>query len=139
MRKKPLVSILIASYNKEKYVNRCINSCKNQNYRKVEIIFYDDGSSDNSYNIAKKIKGVKAYRNQKKVNQRAFNTYYQINSYNKAFSESKGKYIFFLDSDDFFNKNKVREIVNYFNANPRSNIVFDLPIFYYSKNNGFWH
>ena len=81
MRKKPLVSILIASYNKEKYVNRCINSCKNQNYRKVEIIFYDDGSSDNSYNIAKKIKGVKAYRNQKKVNQRAFNTYYQINSY----------------------------------------------------------
>ena len=54
MQKKPLVSILIASYNKEKYVNRCINSCLLQNYKNIEVIFYDDGSKDNSYNLAKK-------------------------------------------------------------------------------------
>ena len=54
MQKKPLVSILIASYNKEKYVKRCINSCKTQTYNNIEIIFYDDGSKDNSYEIAKK-------------------------------------------------------------------------------------
>ena len=134
MQKKPLVSILIASYNKEKYVKRCINSCINQSYNKLEVIFYDDGSKDNSYNVAKKISGVKVFKNKKKTNLGIFNTYYQINSYNKAFSKSKGKYILLLDSDDFFKKNKVKEIVNYFNKNPRSNIVFDLPIFYYSKN-----
>ena len=133
MSKKPLVSILIASYNKEKYVKRCINSCINQNYNKLEIIFYDDGSKDNSYNIAKEIKGIKVFKNKKKINQGIFNTYYQIKSYNKAFSKSKGKYILLLDSDDFFKKNKVREIVDYFKKNPRSNIIFDLPIYYYSK------
>ena len=39
-----------------------------------------------------------------------------------------------LDSDDFFKKNKVKEIVNYFNKYKECNIVFDLPIYYFSKN-----
>ena len=133
MQKKPLVSILIASYNKEKYVQRCINSCLNQTYNNIEVIFYDDGSKDNSYEIAKKIKGIKVFKNKKRKNLGKFNTYYQINSYNKAFLKSKGKYILLLDSDDFFKKNKIKEIVNYFNKNPKSNIVFDLPIYYYSQ------
>ena len=135
MQKKPLVSILIASYNKEKYVQRCIRSCLNQSYQKIEVIFFDDGSKDNSYKIAKKIKGIKVFRNKNKNKSPIkFNTYHQINSYNKAFSKSKGKYILLLDSDDFFKKNKVNEIVNFFNKNLQSNIVFDLPIYYYSKN-----
>ncbi len=66
MQKKPLVSILIASYNKEKYVQRCIESCKRQTYSNFEVIFYDDGSKDNSYEIAKKIKGIKVYKNKKR-------------------------------------------------------------------------
>ena len=122
MQKKPLVSILIASYNKEKYVQRCINSCLNQTYNKIEVIIYDDGSKDNSYEIAKKIKGIKVFKNKKRKNLGKFNTYYQINSYNKAFLKSKGKYILLLDSDDFFKKNKIKEIVNYFNKNPKSNM-----------------
>ena len=81
MLKKPLVSILIASYNKEKYVKRCINSCLNQSYKKIEIIFYDDGSSDNSFKIAKKFTGVKILRNKKRKNLGVFNTYYQLHSY----------------------------------------------------------
>ena len=67
MQKKPLVSILIASYNKEKYVKRCINSCLNQSYNKLEVIFYDDGSKDNSFSIAKKTEGIKAFKNNKKI------------------------------------------------------------------------
>ena len=133
MQKKPLVSILIASYNKAKYVKRCINSCLSQTYNNIEIIFYDDGSKDNSHGIAKGIKGIKVFRNNNRKNLGKFNTYYQINSYNKALSKSKGKYILLLDSDDFFKKNKVKEIVKYFNANPKSSIIFDLPIYYYSK------
>lgn len=133
MPKKPLVSILIASFNNEKYVNRCITSCLNQSYQNIEIIFYDDDSKDNSFNIAKTIKGINVFKNKKKINLGLFNTYHQINSYNKAFSKSKGKYILLLDSDDFFKINKVKEIVNFFNNNPKSNIIFDLPIYYYSK------
>lgn len=133
MQKKPLVSILIASYNKENYVKRCIDSCLSQTYHNIEVIFYDDGSKDNSYKIAKNIKGIKVFKNTNRKNLGKFNTYYQINSYNKAFSKSKGKYILLLDSDDFFKKNKVKEIVNFFNKNKGCNIVFDLPIYYYSK------
>tara|TARA_Y100000816_G_C26097214_1_gene580855 strand:+ start:1736 stop:2551 length:816 start_codon:yes stop_codon:yes gene_type:complete len=134
MQKKPLVSILIASYNKEKYVERCINSCKKQTYNNIEIIFYDDGSKDNSYEIAKRIKGIKSFKNRNRKNLGKFNTYYQLNSYKKAFSRSKGKYILLLDADDFFKKNKVKEIVKYFDRNKNCNIVFDLPIYYFSKN-----
>ena len=123
MQKKPLVSILIASYNKEKYVERCINSCKKQTYNNIEIIFYDDGSKDNSYEIAKRIKGIKSFKNRNRKNLGKFNTYYQLNSYKKAFSRSKGKYILLLDADDFFKKNKVKEIVKYFDRNKNCNII----------------
>ena len=71
MSKKPLVSILIASFNKDKYTERCIISCLKQSYKKIEIIFYDDGSSDNSITIAKKfnkLKKINILQNKKKRN-----------------------------------------------------------------------
>ena len=59
MQKKPLVSILIASYNKEKYVKRCINSCLSQTYDNTEIIFYDDLNNRNDINVEKFTKKIK--------------------------------------------------------------------------------
>ena len=133
MSKKPLVSILIASFNKEMYVKRCIESCLSQSYKKIEIIFYDDGSTDNSLKIAKKYKKIKVLSNKKNKSFSKFNTYPQINSYCEAFKKSKGKIITFLDSDDFYKKNKVIEIVKYFNNKKKSTIVFDKPIFFFTK------
>ena len=137
MSKKPLVSVLIASFNKEKYVNRCITSCLNQSYKNIEIIFYDDGSTDNSLNIAKKFKKFKKIQilnnnNKKKISE--FNTYSQINSYRSAFTKAKGTIITFLDGDDFYSKNKIKLIVDYFEKNENSNIVFDLPIYIFENN-----
>ena len=60
-----------------------------QTYNNIEIIFYDDGSKDNSYEIAKRIKGIKSFKNRNRKNLGKFNTYYQLNSYKKAFSRSK--------------------------------------------------
>ena len=71
--------------------------------------------------------------NNNRKNFGSFNTYYQINSYNKAFLRSKGKYILLLDSDDFFKNNKVKVIIDYFKKNSNGNIIFDLPIYYYSS------
>ena len=109
--KKPLVSILIASYNKEKYVKRCIESCLNQTYSNIEIIFVDDGSSDNSYETAQKFQKVKAYKKKRKKFNSKFNTYFQIDTYLYAFKKSKGKILTCLDADDFFKKNKINNIV----------------------------
>ena len=58
--KNPLVSILIASYNKEKYVNRCIKSCLSQTYKNIEHIVVDGGSNDQTCSI------LKNYTNKKK-------------------------------------------------------------------------
>ena len=60
--KKPLVSILIASYNKEKYLKRCLESCLKQTYKNIEIIMVDNESSDNSYLIASKYKKIKLFK-----------------------------------------------------------------------------
>ena len=53
MQKKPLVSILIANYNNSLYIQQCINSLNSQTYKNLEIIFFDDNSSDNSLEIIK--------------------------------------------------------------------------------------
>ena len=66
----PLVSILINNYNKEKFCERAVRSAINQNYKKIEIIFYDDGSSDSSLNRIKRIKkrknNIKIIKNKKR-------------------------------------------------------------------------
>jgi len=131
--KNPLVSILIASYNKEKYVNRCIKSCLSQTYKNIEIIFIDDGSKDSSYKIAKEFKGIKAYKKKRKKSKAKFNTFFQIDTYIYAYKKSKGSILACLDSDDFFKKNKIMDIVKNFNKDKKANILFDKPIIYYSK------
>ena len=133
--KKPLVSILIASYNKEKYVKRCIKSCLDQSYKNIEIIFVDDGSKDNSYKIAKKFRKIKTYKKKRKKSNTKFNTFFQMETYLYAFKKSKGKILACLDSDDFFKKDKIKILVKHFKKEKKTNILFDKPIIYYSKKN----
>ena len=134
MSKKPLVSILIASYNKENFVSRCIESCLFQSYKNIEIIFFDEGSTDNSYQIAKKYKKIKVIKNKKKNKNSKFNTYSQLNSYMQAYKKSNGEIISFLDSDDYYKKNKIKEVVKYFKNNSNSMVVFDKPIHIFPNN-----
>ena len=135
--KKPLVSILIASYNKEKYLQRCLDSCLSQTYKNIEVILVDNESTDNSYSIASKYKEIRLFKKKRIKKKNKFNTFYQIDTYKFAFKKSKGKLITLLDSDDFYKKNKIREIVNYFIKNNKKNVVFDKPIIYFNKNNKF--
>ena len=129
-----LVSVLIANYNKKKYIKRCLNSLELQTYKNFEVIFFDDKSKDNSVSEVKKFfnkLNIKLIVNKKKK----FNitAYDQMNSYFFASKYAKGKLIFFLDSDDFFDKDKIKKIVSYFNLNKNKKIVFDLPKLYFSK------
>jgi len=133
--KKPLVSILIACYNKEKYVERCIKSCLNQTYKNLEIIFVDNGSTDKSYLVAKNFKKVRVFKKKRKNFNSKFGTFYLLDTYLYGYNKSKGKILSFLDADDFFNKSKINRIVDFFLKNPKNKILFDKPIIYYSKNN----
>ena len=127
--KKIKISILIANYNGEKYLRRCINSCLSQNTKsRFEIIFIDDNSTDNSLAIVKEFKKkLKLIKTKKKKNISKFNTYYQLNSYYHGFIKSRGEIICFLDSDDYLKKNKLSKIDYYFSRYKNLDFVFDRP------------
>ena len=110
----PLVSILIANYNNKDLLERSINSCKNQYYPNKEIIVFDDLSDDGSQEILKKIKNLKVIYNKKKTGIPYLDA---MNAYISMFKKSKGKYIFLLDSDDFYSKNKLGIVLKNFRNN----------------------
>ena len=55
----PLVTVIIPTYNREKYVSRAIESAQHQLYKNIEIIVVDDGSTDNTAEVVKQFKDVK--------------------------------------------------------------------------------
>ena len=129
-----LASIIIVNFNNAKYLKDCLNSILNQNYKNKEIIVVDDNSNDNSLDILNAYKKkILILKNQKKKTK--YGSYNQINSYYRGYLKSKGKYIFFLDSDDYFKKNKIKMLINYFEKNENMNLIFDLPILKYNKKN----
>ena len=133
--KKNFISVLIANYNSEKYIKRCLKSLSRQKFKKFEVIFFDDSSTDKSLEFAKKFKNklnIKVIKNYKK--KKEYPAYNQINSYLTAFKFSKGEIIVFLDSDDFFKNNKLLEVHKFFEKFDKKNLVVDLPYLWFSKN-----
>ena len=122
--KNPLVSILIANYNNAKFLADCINSLKKQKYKKIEIIFFDDNSRDDSIKKIEKYDKVKIIRNKKKTNVSSYN---QMRAFWEAYKLSKGDIICLLDSDDYFHKKKIEKVVNFFIKNKKIKILFDYP------------
>ncbi len=128
--KNHLVSVIIVNYNNAPLLDQSINSILNQTYKNIEIIVVDDISTDDS------IKKLNKYKNKitiiKNKNKTIHGSYNQINSYYNGYLKSKGKYLFFLDSDDFFKTNKINFIINKFIKN-NFDLIFDLPIFKFKK------
>jgi len=131
--KNKKVSVLIVNYNNSIYLERCIRSIRCQNYKNIEIIVVDDYSIDNSLEILKKEKKIALIKNKKKTN---IGAYDQMNAYRLAFLKAKSDLIFFLDSDDFFKREKINWLLKIINSNQSvSQVYFDLPIFYFNSKN----
>ena len=129
--KKQIATIIIVNYNNAKYLEKSLNSAINQTYKNTEIIVIDDISTDNSLQILKKYKKrIKYYVNKRKT---IYGSYNQIESYYTGILKSKGKYLFLLDSDDYFKKDKVKSVVDKFNCSKSVKILFDLPILKFQK------
>ena len=127
----PLVSILIANYNNEKFISECIVSIRKQTYKNIEIIFFDDCSKDNSIERIKSFNEVKIIQNKIKTDIGSFN---QMKAFEEAHKLSEGEIILLLDSDDYLHEKKIEEIVKFFNNNKDAKIVFDYPIITKDKN-----
>ncbi len=99
-----MISIIIPIYNAENYIRRCINSILNQTYQNYEIILIDDGSTDNSREILNEFKANKKIR-----------IYFQKNmgvakTRNKGIKLSRGKYIAFIDNDDYIDRDYLEKL-----------------------------
>ena len=92
MNTKPLVTIIIPCYNGEKYVDRCLDCIREQDYTELQVLFVDDCSSDGSVERASRHPGVTILRSE----QNGGSSY----SRNRGIREAKGKYIHFFDVDD---------------------------------------
>lgn len=90
-----LISIIVPVYNVEKYLDRCIKCLISQSYRNIEIILVNDGSTDNSKKICKKYKKID--HRIKLINKENGGL---SEARNYGIKESKGNYLFFIDSDD---------------------------------------
>ena len=120
-----LISILVTNFNKEKFIKKSIKSILDQSFKNYEIILFDDCSTDNSIAKIKNFKNIKLIRNnKKKFNSSPLNQMYGILC---AFKKSKGNLICLLDSDDIFEKKKLKEVSDFFNRNKNIDLVANLP------------
>lgn len=102
-----LITIVIPVYNVKKYIERCIKSVINQTYKNIEIILVDDGSTDESGDIcdeyAKKDNRIKVIHKKNGG---------LSDARNFGIDAANGKYISFVDSDDFVTNNYVEVLYN---------------------------
>lgn len=117
---KPLVSIIMGIYNCEDYLKESIDSIISQTYTNWELIMCDDGSTDNTYDIAMEY----MKKNRKKIillkNEKNMGLNYTLN---KCLSKAKGLYIARQDGDDISVNNRLEVEVDFLNNNPEYGMV----------------
>lgn len=114
----PIVSVIIPSYNHEKFIEECIQSVLSQTFQDFEIVITDDASSDRTVEIIESFNDprIKLFK-------------YSINkgasiATNNCIRKSSGKYIAMLSSDDAWYPNKLETQVNYLDTHPKIGAVF---------------
>jgi glycosyltransferase involved in cell wall biosynthesis len=112
------VSVLMTTFNREKYVTAAIESVLESTFQNFELIIVDDCSKDQTVEIAKKYETldsrVKVYVNEKNLG--------DYPNRNKAASYAKGKYIKYVDADDYIYPNGLEIIVNQMESNPKASV-----------------
>ena len=108
----PKVSIIVPIYNTAKYLPKCLNSITNQTHQNLEIILVDDGSTDNSGQIADSY--ASKDRRIKVIHQKNAG---QSTARNNGLKRASGKYISFIDSDDQIDSHFIEKLLSAYNHN----------------------
>lgn len=117
---QPLVSIVVPVYNGEKTIERCLASLHNQTYRNIEVLVVNDGSTDHTYRILDKYN---------KLDRR----FHIINKKNTGVSDSRnagielaaGRYLQFVDGDDWLTPNAAECLVREAEENRCDMVISD--------------
>lgn len=117
-QKQPGISIIVPVYNVEKYIHQCIDSILNQSFMDYELILVDDGSPDNCPQIldayAERDNRIKVIHQKNGGVSRARNA---------GIDAAKGKWLYFVDSDDWLLEDSVAALYNYAEAT-NADVVF---------------
>jgi glycosyltransferase EpsE len=112
------VSVIMAAYNCENYINKSIDSILAQSYENFELIICDDNSTDNTWNIIKTYennKRIKIIRNEKNM--------YAAYTRNKCIINATGKYIIIQDADDISEERRIETLVSFLETNKKYGFV----------------
>lgn len=122
---KPFMSIVVTSYNYQDYIKETLESLINQTYDNFEVIVVDDGSTDNSVNVikdyARKDSRIKLLQHSNGENRGI------AESVRVGVESSKGEYVAFCESDDYWALNHLEEKVKYINKFPEADVIPCLP------------
>lgn len=124
---EPLISVIVAVYKKELYVEECIKSILNQSFKDFEIICVDDHSPDGCGEILKRLasEDSRIYIITNEINQGAGI------SRNIGLRKAWGKYVLFLDADDFYENGFLENAYRYCEARQLDILIYD----YYTYDN----
>ena len=106
---QPLISIIIPTYNHAKFISKALNSVISQNYKNWEAIIIDNNSIDQTEKI------LSRYKDPRIKNIKINNNGIIAKSRNLGIELSKGEWIAFLDSDDWWTEDKLQICVNNIN------------------------
>lgn len=116
----PFISVVIPTYNSEKFITKTLEKVFSQTYNNYEVIVSDDGSTDNTVGAVKSL--FLKYPSRKKA--------ILINKHkgpgatrNKGIKSASGDWVSFLDSDDLWNHNKLESVVGYILENDDIDLV----------------
>ncbi|WP_333660715.1 glycosyltransferase family 2 protein [Chishuiella changwenlii] len=131
----PIISIIVPIYNVEEYLEKCIKTILNQTYNDFELLLIDDGSTDNSEKICAQ------FLDDGRINYYKKNNGGVSSARNLGLELAKGKYICFIDPDDYVSDNYLEDFIH--NIKPSSFVIQDLNIVKDSviktKNQGYYN
>lgn len=115
---KPVITIIMATFNRSNYLDKSINSVLSQTFKEWELLIVDDGSNDNSFETINKY--IKENENiiYLKHQHRKLSL-----SRNAGITASSGEFITFLDSDDEYNKNHLLFRFNFMRGRPDVDLI----------------
>lgn len=120
--KPPLISIVVPTYNNDKYINDCIESVVQQSYPNIELLIIDDGSSD------KTIETIQLWQNQHHNIYMYRHAHSGVSaSRNLGIAKAKGEYIFFIDADDTIQNNCIQTLFDIANTTSSDITVIKRP------------
>jgi len=114
------VSIVVPAYNVESYIRRCVASIDKQTYNNYEVIFVNDGSTDNTQAVLEEV--ISEKQNYKLVNQKNMGL---SGARNTGIKHAKGEFIYFLDPDDWIEPELLAKCVAHLSEKQVDMVFFD--------------